>query len=129
MKNEFLQALRNLKKDLDEGRISQDEYAQRRRRLLDELDPSDDSALEASDDSTVSDLLEDSDTVSDFMEEENTVSHLLDKTAVKMEEAPTGTVDLWSAAPDRPRSRWLWVWVGLGLTAAGLGLAAVLGWI
>ena len=33
MKNEFLQALRDLKKELDEGRLSPEQYSTRRREI------------------------------------------------------------------------------------------------
>jgi len=86
MKNEFLQALRDLKKELDEGRLSPEQYSTRRREILDEFDPPEDEGP-YEDNETVAELLEDSNTVSelldgseysdDTMEDENTVSYLI----------------------------------------------------
>jgi hypothetical protein len=93
MKFELLQSLRQLKEELDQGKISEEEYGSRRQAMLDEveemLEEDENTASEyILDNDTASEHLGDENTVSDFLDEQNTGVHLLDEDGDPTETLP-----------------------------------------
>jgi len=93
MKFEFLQSLRQLKEELDQGKISDEEYGTRRQAMLDEVeemfDEDENTASEyILDNDTASEHLGDVNTVSEFLDEQNTGVHLLDEHGEPTETLP-----------------------------------------
>ncbi len=84
MKSELLISLRTLRSSLDEGRISPEEYQDRRQHILDSFEPPsremmpavEDGDREAEDQNhTVNELLEDTATVSDLLAQVPSTDH------------------------------------------------------